>query len=106
MIEAVRTAVSLLEYHMTILMQYPRFATKAVNQEKVYNAIYDLKTKCGIKFDGEFMNRIEMDRRHLVEKHDPKIDTDFEELMQRQHQEREARTQRVMARLKARPSKT
>jgi len=69
MAEAVRDAAELLKFHMDELIQHRRVTGQQsqVNQAAIHDALFALRTKCGVQFDGD----IEYDHRHVQT---PRID--------------------------------
>jgi len=63
MAEAVRECAEILKFHMDELIQHRKMANQPpmVNQAAVHDALFALRTKCGVTFDGD----IEYDHRHV-----------------------------------------
>ena len=62
--QVVRSVVSQLEQVIHLLNDTPAVGNylSSVNQKQIHNAIVQLKTKCGVKFDlGEFAQREKLD---------------------------------------------
>jgi hypothetical protein len=63
--EAVKRAVAVLEMALHELndVRAPAQYTKHVNQLQVHNAVFHLKTKCGVQFvESEFSHKAKLDR--------------------------------------------
>ena len=63
MAEAVRECAEILKFHMDELIQHRKMASQPpmVNQAAIHDALFALRTKCGVSFDGD----IEYDHRHV-----------------------------------------
>lgn len=108
MVEAVRKAVDILEFHMTEMMQHRQVGPdRLINQQILHNTIVALKTKCGVKFEdsGEFSRSVKLDRAHIKEGEKDIFERSAEEFFEQESRARSAREQtmrRVTDRLIAR----
>jgi len=99
MAEVVRQAVKLLEAGMAELMQIPVVETRPhyVRPLALYNAIVDLKTKCGVVFEpSEYYHRVES-------RADFNPEDEVQRRIEKQRHDRELKLREVAERLKARP---
>ena len=68
--EAVKRAITILEMAVMELngIRAPKVYQKQINSQQVHNAIFLLKTKCGISFaPDEFTHKVSLDRAHLAD---------------------------------------
>lgn len=81
--QAIRQAVTALEFHLTALMECPTPQTQyhvRINQLQLINAVVRLKTKCGVAFDSrEFSKPVSLDVAS-VPMPVTQVDKDFHEL--------------------------
>jgi hypothetical protein len=68
MLEAMRKAVSILEFHMEELHRTRKIGSPSglVNQHAIHNALVQLRTKCGVKFDpNEYDHHVDLAQLHM-----------------------------------------
>jgi len=106
MVDALRDAVTMLEFHMADMMSHKIRPGdhSSVNQQQIANALYYLKHKCGVGFDdGSYTGRVplyEYEPRLL-----PQKDANLDERLKAQREARLRRRQRIVDKLLARPKK-
>ena len=106
MVDALREAVTLLEFHMADMMSH-RIRPgdhSSVNQLQIANALYYLKHKCGVGFDDDsYAGRVPLYEYEpsLL----PQKDANLDERLKAQREARIKRRQRIIDKLIARPKK-
>jgi len=107
MVDALREAVKLLEFHMADMTSHKIHPGDhcSVNQLQIANALYHLKHKCGVGFDDASYNT-----RVPLYEYEPSLlpqrDANLDERLKAQREARIRRRQRIIDKLTARPKGT
>jgi len=104
MVDALRDAVTMLEFHMADMMSHKIRPGDhcSVNQQQIANALFHLKHKCGVGFDDDSYK----ERVPLYEYEPsllPQKDANLDERLKAQREARVKRRQRIIDKLIARP---